>query len=118
MTDSMMHLRALVEKAPDKDILRDMISFAAGPLRALMMCLHRRTVMTRNLSNKTWISQFPLAGHYLHFSFYPGRHPASHAKCVRRSLPRPNLDAAADSFDSHVMISILIKLPIEKMRGV
>ena len=32
MTDSMMHLRALVEKAPDADIWREMISFAAGRL--------------------------------------------------------------------------------------
>lgn len=32
MTDSMMHLRTLVEKAPDADILREMISFATGRL--------------------------------------------------------------------------------------
>jgi putative transposase len=61
MTNSMMNLRTLVEQAPDSDILRDMISFAAERL------------MEREVSAATGAPHGREGSHRRHSgSLYPG----------------------------------------------
>ncbi|MGY3404691.1 transposase-like protein [Bradyrhizobium sp. GM5.1] len=95
MTDDMMNLRALVEKTPDADLLREMIGFAAHRL----MELEVEGLTGAAYGEKSQERQVQRNGYRDRSWGDPGRHGrAAHSQAAQRLLFPRLPGATADGF--------------------